>query len=340
MVVADPDGYLLTVCENGYGKRTPFGANTAGERRPTRPRRRPSETPAAEEPAAEEPARTRSRRSLVACATASSAAAARASATSAPASATARWSASSRSATTTTSCSSPTQGMVNRTHVSEIRIIGRNTQGVRIMNLHEGDKIASVAQVGAEEPEEEPARRRRRRAERRGDTMPSVASGQRARRRGACQRSRGHCPLPAGAPMSDESGCAAPWHWRRAAGGRSSRTRWSARSSCATASVVGEGWHQQFGGPHAEVHRPGRGRRGGPRRDALRHAGAVLPPRQDAALHRRRARGRRAPRRRGDGRPVPAGRRRRACELLRGAGVEVERRRRARRRRGGSTRRT
>ena len=31
MVVADPEGYLLTVCENGYGKRTPFGANIAGE---------------------------------------------------------------------------------------------------------------------------------------------------------------------------------------------------------------------------------------------------------------------------------------------------------------------
>src|SRR5205823_1077084 len=31
LVVADPDGYLLTVCENGYGKRTPFGANIAGE---------------------------------------------------------------------------------------------------------------------------------------------------------------------------------------------------------------------------------------------------------------------------------------------------------------------
>ena len=40
MVVADPEGYLLTVCENGYGKRTPFGANTAGEepRRPKKPR--------------------------------------------------------------------------------------------------------------------------------------------------------------------------------------------------------------------------------------------------------------------------------------------------------------
>src|SRR5207237_3326549 len=31
MVVADPEGYLLTVCEKGYGKRTPFGANQQGE---------------------------------------------------------------------------------------------------------------------------------------------------------------------------------------------------------------------------------------------------------------------------------------------------------------------
>src|SRR5262249_32297139 len=30
MVVADPEGFLLTVCENGYGKRTPFGRNVAG----------------------------------------------------------------------------------------------------------------------------------------------------------------------------------------------------------------------------------------------------------------------------------------------------------------------
>ena len=29
MVVADPEGQLLTVSENGYGKRTPFGPNTA-----------------------------------------------------------------------------------------------------------------------------------------------------------------------------------------------------------------------------------------------------------------------------------------------------------------------
>jgi DNA gyrase subunit A len=44
-------------------------------------------------------------------------------------------------------------GMVHRTHVNEIRIVGRNTQGVRIMNLKEGDKIASLAKVPNEENE-------------------------------------------------------------------------------------------------------------------------------------------------------------------------------------------
>src|SRR5207248_7495485 len=48
-----------------------------------------------------------------------------------------------------------TQGMVNRTHVNEIRTIGRNTQGVRIMNLNEGDKIASIAKVAKEDGHEE-----------------------------------------------------------------------------------------------------------------------------------------------------------------------------------------
>ncbi len=48
-----------------------------------------------------------------------------------------------------------TQGMVNRTHVSEIRMIGRNTQGVRIMNLNEADKIASIAKIAKEDVAEE-----------------------------------------------------------------------------------------------------------------------------------------------------------------------------------------
>jgi DNA gyrase subunit A len=49
-----------------------------------------------------------------------------------------------------------TGGMVNRTHVREIRVVGRNTQGVRVMNLNEGDKIASLAKVAHEEDAEAP----------------------------------------------------------------------------------------------------------------------------------------------------------------------------------------
>jgi DNA gyrase subunit A len=45
------------------------------------------------------------------------------------------------------------QGMVNRTHVREIRKVGRNSQGVRIMNLGEGDRIASIAKVAHEDSE-------------------------------------------------------------------------------------------------------------------------------------------------------------------------------------------
>jgi DNA gyrase subunit A len=41
--------------------------------------------------------------------------------------------------------------------VNEIRIVGRNTQGVRIMNLNEGDRIASIAKVAKEDEDESAA---------------------------------------------------------------------------------------------------------------------------------------------------------------------------------------
>ena len=49
------------------------------------------------------------------------------------------------------------QGMVNRTHASEVRITGRNTQGVRVMNLRDEDLVSAVALVvdtGDESPGE------------------------------------------------------------------------------------------------------------------------------------------------------------------------------------------
>jgi DNA gyrase subunit A len=152
MVVADPEGYLLTLCENGYGKRTPFGANTAGAEE-TDGEEAIDESPAEEsvdENAGEEEVsrsamhyrkqrrggkgvrdiRTSQRNGPVVGVTA------------------VRDNDDIMLITT--------GGMVNRTHVSEIRVVGRNTQGVRIMNLNEGDKIASLAKVAREEGEERP----------------------------------------------------------------------------------------------------------------------------------------------------------------------------------------
>jgi DNA gyrase subunit A len=45
-------------------------------------------------------------------------------------------------------------GMIIRQHASDIRVAGRNTQGVRLIKLHEGDSVADVAIVMAEEEEE------------------------------------------------------------------------------------------------------------------------------------------------------------------------------------------
>jgi len=139
MVVTDPDGALLTVCENGYGKRTPFGANLAQE---------PEADDEADvtEPVEGEEGETRSGM---------------------------RYRKQRRGGKglrdiRTSERNGPvvgvvpvrdsddimlitTQGMVNRTHVHEVRMVGRNTQGVRIMNLNEGDKIASIAKVAHED---------------------------------------------------------------------------------------------------------------------------------------------------------------------------------------------
>jgi len=44
-------------------------------------------------------------------------------------------------------------GMVIRQHVAEIRVLSRNTQGVRLIRMNEGDQITGVAIVASEEGE-------------------------------------------------------------------------------------------------------------------------------------------------------------------------------------------
>jgi len=46
---------------------------------------------------------------------------------------------------------STTRGMLVRIRVSDIRVIGRNTQGVRLIRLDEGDTVAGMAKIAAEE---------------------------------------------------------------------------------------------------------------------------------------------------------------------------------------------
>ena len=166
MVVADAGGYLLTVCENGFGKRTPFGANVAesesadvegdqtADESPEEEAVEESTAESTEEPAAESAEGTeiqdrsamRYRKQR-------------------------RGGKGVRDIRTTERNGSvvgiisvhddddimliTAQGMVNRTHVNEIRVVGRNTQGVRIMNLNEGDSIASIAKIAREDAESE-----------------------------------------------------------------------------------------------------------------------------------------------------------------------------------------
>src|SRR5947208_7081523 len=46
-------------------------------------------------------------------------------------------------------------GKVIRLRVNEIRVIGRNTQGVRLIGLDEGEHVASVARLAEREDESE-----------------------------------------------------------------------------------------------------------------------------------------------------------------------------------------
>ncbi len=137
MVVADPDATLLTSCENGYGKRTPFGPNyTEGE-----PASAGGEE--SEEEGSSSSFRYRTQN---------------------------RGGKGLRDIKTTDRNGSvigivrvddtdelmmmTARGKIQRVKVSDLNPIGRNTQGVRIMTLDEGDALAAVVRVPPEESDE------------------------------------------------------------------------------------------------------------------------------------------------------------------------------------------
>ncbi|GIW81824.1 MAG: hypothetical protein KatS3mg105_3631 [Gemmatales bacterium] len=150
MVVADPEGYLLTVCEHGYGKRTPFGPNVVSEAENDADQEDDESPDADADSADSDEIRDRSNMRYRVQR---------------------RGGKGVRDIRTTERNGYVVgivsvrdgddimliteQGMVNRTHVDEVRTIGRNTQGVRIMELREGDKVASIAKIAKEDEEED-----------------------------------------------------------------------------------------------------------------------------------------------------------------------------------------
>ena len=168
MVVADPQATLLTACAHGYGKRTPFGANLEAElgeelpasegddadvldseTAPTEAESNPDGAAGEEEQAGDED--HDSQRSYR----------------------TQRRGGKGLRDIKTTERNGPVigvvrvsdddellmmtaRGKIQRIRASDISIIGRNTQGVRIMSLDDDDTLIAVKRVPKEEENEKP----------------------------------------------------------------------------------------------------------------------------------------------------------------------------------------
>lgn len=155
MVVADPEATLLTICANGYGKRTPFGPNMEGGPEEELPEQgehdedvpevdnEPEEHDEPEEGEGHEESSQRSYR-------------------------TQRRGGKGLRDIKTTERNGPVVGVVRvsdadellmmtargkiqRIAASDMSIIGRNTQGVRIMSLDEDDTLVAVKRVPQDE---------------------------------------------------------------------------------------------------------------------------------------------------------------------------------------------
>jgi DNA gyrase subunit A len=138
MVVADPDATLLTACANGYGKRTPFGPNALD----SPPLNAEGEEGVAEESEDEASSsfryRTQNRggKGLRDIKTTDR---------NGPVIGTCRVDDTDELLMMTA------RGQIQRVMASDINPIGRNTQGVRIMTLDEGDALAAIVVVPKEE---------------------------------------------------------------------------------------------------------------------------------------------------------------------------------------------
>ncbi len=156
MVVADPTATLLTVCQNGYGKRTTFGP---GEQLAVREDLPDDETLEDTIPAEEESPDDTGEADDVSSAN--------------------RYRTQRRGGKgiidiKTTKRNGPvigivpvvdgdelimmtSRGKIQRIAAKDINVIGRNTQGVRIMNVDDGDTLAAIVRVPADDIDESAA---------------------------------------------------------------------------------------------------------------------------------------------------------------------------------------
>ena len=149
MVVADPEATLLTVCEKGYGKRTPFGPNLPPVAESDLPAddAEPIEEPTPVEEESEEEGSSSSQRYRTQK----------------------RGGKGLRDIKTTTRNGKvvsiirvddrdevlmmTARGKLQKIAAKDMNVIGRNTQGVRIMSLDDEDTLAAVVRVPPEEGE-------------------------------------------------------------------------------------------------------------------------------------------------------------------------------------------
>jgi DNA gyrase subunit A len=130
MVVADPEATLLTACENGYGKRTYFGVGDT------------TEEEGEEETSSSNRYRTQHRggkglRDIKTTAR------------------NGKVIGAVRVQDDDELLMMTARGKIQRIKASDVNVIGRNTQGVRIMSLDEGDALAAIVRVPKEENGEE-----------------------------------------------------------------------------------------------------------------------------------------------------------------------------------------
>ena len=157
MVVADPEACLLTVCANGYGKRTPFGPNVGDD-----PAGEPDddgeieggddESPEADAEGQLEEGENGNHSSQRSYRTQHRGGKGvrdiKATDRNGPVIGIVRVRDNDELMMITA------RGKIQRVPVSDLSIIGRNTQGVRIMTLDEGDTVVAVKRVPREEEEE------------------------------------------------------------------------------------------------------------------------------------------------------------------------------------------